>query len=86
MKGVGYPQFYLDGDFVALPKTWNSKYTMSASTYITNRTQNLEWMTGTTFSTTSTPFAENYHPEEDNSELFNPLELSFHRSLVGSAN
>ena len=86
MKGVGYPQFYLGGDIVALPKTWDSKYAMSATTYITNCAQNLERMISTAFSTTSTPFDENYHPEEDNSELCSPLELSFYCSLVGSTN
>ena len=43
-------------------------------------------MTGTTFSTVSTPFSENYHPEEDTSDLCNALEQSFYRSIVGSAN
>ena len=86
MKGVGYPQFYLGGDIVELPEEWNSKYAMSARTYIKNCVANLERMTGTTFSTVSTPFCENYHPEEDTSDLCNALEQSFYRSIVGSAN
>ena len=69
-----------------LPDTWSSKYAMSSHTYITNCVENLERMCQTTFKAYSTPFAENCHPEEDTSELCSPIEQSFYRSLIGSAN
>ena len=56
MKGVGHPQYYLGGDVVKLPDTWDSNYGLSARTYIRNSVSNLKTMCGTEFSHASTPF------------------------------
>ena len=72
MKGVGHPQYYLGGDVVKLPDTWDSNYGLSARTYIRNSVSNLETMCGTEFSHASTPFDDRYHPEEDTTELCPP--------------
>lgn len=89
MKGVGYPQFYLGGDVVELPKSWASNgvsYGLSAHTYINNSTTNLERMCATTFKTSSVPFDPNYHAELDDSPLCSSAIMSKYRSLLGSAN
>ena len=40
MKGVGYVEYYLGGDLLGLPFTWNSKYALPAKTYIGNLINN----------------------------------------------
>lgn len=77
MKGVGYPQFYLGGDILEMPESWNVKYAMSSKTYINNYVDNLERMCSTYFAPCSTPFYENYYPEEDTSDLHSPPITSF---------
>ena len=36
LKSVSYPQFYLGGDVLQLPYTWDQQYNLYASTYIKN--------------------------------------------------
>ena len=46
MKGVGYVEYYLGGDLLDLPSTWNSKYALLAKTYIGNLIENSKNMLG----------------------------------------
>jgi hypothetical protein len=89
MKGVGYPQFYLGGDVVKYPPTWeehNIKFGLSSHTYIKNCMENLERMCETTFRKVTVPHDPLYHAELDNSKLISAKEQSKYRSLLGSAN
>ena len=90
MKGVGKPQYYLGGDVVELQEPWDKEgiYTaFSAETYIKNCLPKLKAMCGVTeFKKVKTPFAEDYHPELELSELLSPPEISKYKSLIGSGN
>ena len=89
MKGVGYPQFYLGGDVVDFPPSWeehNVSFGLSTHTYIKNCIENLERMCSTTFKRVSVPHDPNYHPELDTTELCSSADQSKYRSLLGSAN
>ena len=78
MKGVGHVKFYLGGDLLELPKTWKSKYAMSAKTYLGNLILNLEGMLKEDFKFTATPLDESYHPKEDITDLCDPHEHSYY--------
>lgn len=86
MKGVGHVKFYLGGDLLELPKTWKSKYAMSAKTYLGNLISNSKGMLKEDFKFAGTPLDDNYHPEEDTTNFCEPHKHSFHQSLIGSAN
>ena len=46
MNVVGHVKFYLGGDLLDLPSTWNSRYALSAKTYINCSIKNFEKMLG----------------------------------------
>ena len=91
MKGVGKPQYYLGGDVVELDSQWAQEgifTAFSAETYIIkNCIGRLAEMCGKKqFPKERTPFVEVYHPEQDESELLSPPDISKFKSLIGSGN
>jgi hypothetical protein len=90
MKGVGKPQYYLGGDVVELGEPWNREgifTAFSAETYIRNCLPRLATMCEMKeFKKYNTPISEELHPELDNSEFLEPLDISKYKSLIGSAN
>jgi hypothetical protein len=93
LKGVGIPEYYLGGNVETLDETWGDITTaLSARTYIKNVVEKFEQMFSQssdkpfTFRQFSTPMADAYHPETDDSPLLDPKSSSQFRALVGSAN
>ena len=86
MKGVGYVEYYLGGDLPDLSSTWNSKYALSAKTYIGNLIDNSKNMLGMKYTSYNNPFDSNYHPKQDTSSLCTPQEQAYYCPLIGSAN
>ena len=86
MKGVGHVKFYLGGDLLDLPSTWNLRYVLSAKIYIDGLIKNSKNMLGIKYTCYNNPFDSNYHPEQDTSPLCDPQEQAFYRLLIGSAN
>ena len=86
MKEVGYVEYYLGGDLLDLPSTWNSKYALSAKTYIGNLIENSKIILGMKYTSYNNLFDSNYHPKQDTSSLYTPQEQAYYRSLIGSAN
>ena len=76
MKGVGYVEFFLGGDLLDRPSTLNSKYALSAKTYIGNLIQNSKNMLGMKYTGYNNPFDSNYHPKQDTSSLCTPQRAS----------
>src|SRR5687767_12885164 len=89
MKGVGKPQYYLGGDVVGLGPEWEKEgisEAFSAETYIQNALPKLAKSCGLEeFRKHTTPFADKYHPELDESTLLLPDQISVYKSLLGSA-
>ena len=77
MKGVGHVEFYLGGDLLELPKTWKSKYPMSAKTYLGNLISNSKVMLKEEFKFAGNCLDNKYHPEEDATNLCEPHQHSF---------
>ena len=90
MKGVGKPQYYLGGDVLELSEEWHKEgitTAFSAETYIKNCLPKLAKMCDLeSFPKAKNPFADDYHPELDESGLCGPIDASKYRSLIGSAN
>ena len=82
MKGVGYVEFYLGGDLLDLLSMWNSKYALSAKTYIGNLIKNSKNMLGMKYTSYNNPFDSNYHPKQDTSSLCTPQEQEIGRAHV----
>jgi hypothetical protein len=94
LKGIGEPEYYLGGNIEPLDETWGggAATALSARTYITNVIEKFEQMLapskGVPFALRnhSTPMADSYHPETDDSPLLNAKEASQYRAMIGSAN
>jgi hypothetical protein len=90
MKGVGKPQYYLGGDVVDLGPEWEKEditIAFSTETYIANALPRLAKSCGLQdFKKFNTPFAEEYHPELDESPLLCEEKIPIFQSLLGSAN
>ena len=98
LKGVGTPEYYLGGDVIDLTQDVSSwakegiKFGLSAETYIrriadqilTSYQKILGVSTG--MRKASTPLPENFHPEQDTSELLDQEGASFYRSVTGAIN
>jgi hypothetical protein len=96
LKGIGVPRYYLGGDILELPSTWQTgeasiHTALSAETYIENATAKYEKAFSTqtqpfTFRAYRAPMDHTYHSEEDTTEFLTPRQASVYRGLIGSAN
>src|SRR5688572_30194207 len=90
MKDIGKPRYYLGGDVVELGPEWTNQGIIecfSAETYIQNTIPKLAKSCGIEeFRKHSTPFADEYHPELDETDLLPPQKISVYKSLLGSVN
>jgi len=95
LKGVGSPEYYLGGDVVEFRDTEprflkdGVSRGLSAYTYITQVVEKfkrdiLDLNHGKKQS--RTPMKEDYHPENDTTELLGPIKAAQYRSMIGSAN
>ena len=86
-KGVGEPEFYLGAD-VTRKKVPGVPYitTLSAKTYIANVCEKIERMFECKLRNYYSPLEGGYHPELDDTELLEGLDISKYRMLTGSLN
>jgi len=94
LKGIGEPEYYLGGNVKTLDKTWGgtTATALLVRTYIANVVEKFEQMLAPStemlflLRAYSTPMADGYHPELDDTPLLDPKEASQYCALVGSAN
>ena len=90
MKGIGIPEYFLGGNIERTDEHWSKhgiNISLSASTYIKNMIPKFESLLGVSLGKKiTTPMAEGYHPELEESDLLNAEEASKFRSIIGSLN
>ena len=89
LKGVGPPEYYLGGNVEEMDEHWTKKgirWSLNASTYIEGIIPKMEKLVGEVLSKYSSPMAESYHPELNDSEYLDNEGASKYRSIIGSLN
>ena len=89
LKGVGPPEYYLGGNVEEMDEHWTKKgirWSLNASTYIEGIIPKMEKLVGDVLSKYSSPMAESYHPELDDSEYLDNEGASKYRSIIGLLN
>jgi hypothetical protein len=86
LKSVGIPEYYLEGNVESLGEPWKNQglgLAISAKTYTQNVIPKFEGFFGNEFKPIKTPMSEGYHPEVDDSPLYNEEASAKYRSIIG---
>jgi len=90
LKGVGEPEYYLGGDIERVKIKCEAQTMLtkiSAKTYIANVCDKIERVFDITLKNYHSPLqGGDYHPEQDESELLDDVDISKYRMLIGSIN